>query len=272
MTGAIFQETAYLTNPSYQRSIEFFGRKMKKKQQIDSITYEDTIQKYHLFVQEIANYLSELGYDSSLDLSLKLSYLISNGYLSFDEIFHDDSLPSKEEISCCLGASIVKGYGCCRNYAKMHQDVFQELKRFSKQLYCYEGVCFAVEGVNHAANHVINLIPYEDIIYGIDLYNRNRLYHFRSPLWLEEVSKKPTFRVRYKPYYEVITGDSSFHDILSNIHGYQEYANKETIDPTFYTELKKKIISQMMDQWDQHHAFYEKTKTLKKEIYEGMPK
>lgn len=272
MRENIFNEKVYLKeDPGAMRWIkenrdEFLKRYLKEKE-----VFSNALKNYDSFISLVAKFIKDLGYTSSLEISLVLEYLIRNGYLSYNMEF-TDGVPNQEfEINSRFGTSILKGKGCCRNYSFMHYDIMQQLNKFIKLFYCYEKDSIFAQPKNAQANHVISLISYEDNVYGIDLYNGSRLFHFHKPYVLKEVSSKTGYELRYKPYYEMVMGESSIEDIKKTVSIFEEYCKKGFINPMEYEdEIKYGIKRDLMERQDELVGFHESTKQLKKEIVDEI--
>lgn len=272
MKKTIYNEDSYLSgDPSIIQHFEKSFAERENVWLIEKLYYQEALEKYEQFIAKVADLIRSLGYKNSLESSFCLSYLIHNGYLSHDLSFSDLPPDQEKEITCRFGINIVLGDGCCRNYSGMHRDVFQKLGLSSENLYCYQG--------NHAfnipkqsrANHVINLINYEGLAYGIDLYNLNNLFHFINPFSLAEISTTRRTLLRYKPYTEIEYGESTFEDILEKIKRFEEYASKRAINPFDYeANLKYELKRRIRREEDLYQDFHEETKLLKKEIKESV--
>jgi len=266
MAMSIYNEKNYLFNTDTLDTFQRMYDKNSERWKAEKSVFKDTLDKYDEFIYEVAKLLHELGYSSALECSLLISYLIDSGALSNDFIFMSKSPDPKKEISYKLGTSIVKGSGCCRNYANMHKDIFEVLQLPSDNFYCYQGLILKT-GFNKPANHVINLISHEENIYGIDLYNGNRLYHFSKPLVMSEVSTKTNRKLLYKPYYEITIGESDLENIKRRLKRFQDYSERGIINPFVYEdEIKYDAKRKINDSYDTLYDFHQKTKTLKREI------
>ena len=266
----IYNEENYLFNEEALQSFKDMYHERLIHWSKEKKDYRKTLKKYDKFIGEVAKFIKELGYHSCLDCSLILSYLIHHGYLSKDMVFKSGSYEPSTEISSRLGTSILTGMGCCRNVAGLQEDVFHELGIQTEPFYCYEGANLFHKEANRPANHVINLVFYDHNLYGMDLFNQNRLYSFRTPLILKEDSTHSGRRLRYKPYYEIIMG-ASVKDIKDKLYQFQDYAKRDVLSPfVFEDEIKYDAKRMMMESEDVLHDFHEKTKSLKREIVEGL--
>lgn len=233
----------------------------------DTEMYLKTISLYDSFLNELIDLLLSLNLNNSLEYSIALNYLIDKGYLSDSYIFkHKETF---EEVEGKLGMSIVTGKGCCRNISAFHKDIFDKLDIYSKQFYCYEGI---MSGVNSYSNHVINLVEYKDNLYGIDLHNNSILFHFKSPMVMKLISLINSGKLRYKPYYEIVTGESGIEDIKSTIEKFREYSELKPISPLEYDyDIKYSTRELMKSNKTKLENFSERTKVLKKDLVYNMP-
>ena len=268
----IFDEDVYLKG--CHESMEFFIgeylKRQKDKQQEQEL-FSSVFEKYDLFIAQVADLIKSLGYHSSIECSLVLSYLINKGILSKDLLFTPEPMKQSDEIITNFGTTIVRGNGCCRNFTALHEDVMKKLDYFVKQFYCFDpGIIFRNPHVAQA-NHVISLIEYNGNYYGIDLYNNENLFRFTRALVLRNISSVLSLKLYYKPYYEIITGDSNLDDINRNLRKYKQCCGKSILNPLAYeNELKPAIKKAMNKKWDYLMDFHEQTNPLKSEIVEEI--
>ena len=271
MAPSAYDEDNYLDgNPFYLRFFEeeYLKNKMKWHQELKD--FRPVFKLYDELITEIAIFIKHLGYTSSLDCSIILSYLINCGYLSHDLEF-SGKVPKEREIDSCMGTNIVIGNGCCRHFASMHTDVFSKLGIDTTRFYCYDGDNPFNRAKIASANHVINLIEYDGNMYGIDLYNNNRLFHFRNPFILTSITTYTNSELRYKPYYEITRGESTLEDIIAKIERFKEYSTRRFINPyDYYDGIKLETESRLRRSEDDMMDFHEETKMLKKEISEEI--
>ncbi len=264
MAVSIFNEKNYLLNPEVLDNFYEMHDDKKKRWDAERSVLGDKIELYDEFINEVAQLLHQLGFSSTLECSLMVSYLIKEGYFSSDKKFKKGSPDDKQELSYKLGTSIVRGQGCCRNYTEFLKDVFRILNIPTDNLYCYQGL--VKMGINKPANHVISLIKHQDGIYGIDLYNGNRLYRFKTPVILSELSTETSYKLLYKPYYEIVMGESDLRGIMDRIKRFQDYSEEHFISPFEYEYERDKVKERMESLECYLDRFHQNTKTLKYEI------
>ncbi len=180
MENNIFDEKKYLNkDPKSLEELYKIREKFSLFHSIEKIKYGDLLKEYNKFLRIFSEFLKTLDFNNSLEYGIAISYLIHNRYLCYDKDFKHEE--NKNEIDARYGLTILKGYGCCRNFSDITRDMMMLLDYFVKNLYCYQGNIYQVRNYRRkSANHVINLIEYDGVKYGIDLYNGCLLYHFKS--------------------------------------------------------------------------------------------
>ncbi len=212
-----------------------------------------------------------MGFNNSLEYGIAISYLIHNGYLCYDKDFKHEE--NKNEIDARYGLTILKGYGCCRNFSDITRDMMMLLDYFVKNLYCYQGNIYQVRNYRRkSANHVINLIEYDGVKYGMDLFNGCILYRFKNPIILESISETSCLRLANKPYYEIIRGENDIDDILKEIEDYSNEAKKSVISPLEYGEIKAAVTNSLNIRKNDLDGFHNETREMKKKIVRMMYK
>ena len=230
---SIYNEDLYLKN--YNKVSHFYEKlhdEMKNRCNNEKNNYSNLIDKYDEFILKVVELLKQLNIKSSIEYSLAISYLINEGYLSYDLKFIP--LPTNMELINRFGISIISGRGCCRNISDMHNQIFKNLNLYNKKLYCSQKQTPFYNLKNKSANHVITVIEYEDVLYGIDLYNFNKLYRFKNSLILKEISIYYDNILRYKPYHELITSESVIDNIYKNIKLFELESKKNTLSALIY--------------------------------------
>ncbi len=274
MAASIYNEEIYLNNDP--EALKEFQKEYQERQArilSEKEKFSNVIKNYDELITKVAAFIRSLGYKSAIDNSLLVSFLIRNAYLSHDLIFTDEPQDFNKEISSHLGTSIVAGNGCCRNYSRMHKDVFDKLGIPMRELYCYSGGNAAFGARNAQANHVVSLIEHDNQFYCLDLYNNNRLYRFKNSLILSELSIFSKTSLRYKPYYEIFTGESDIYKIIEQLDIFRRCAKQKSLSGFEYED---EIKYQMINRLHKLHYdcvfddFHEKIQPLKKEIHDEM--
>ena len=235
MAKNIYNENVYLSNDS--SAMMYFGEKREKnlRKQVDQrIKYIKIIEEYNRFLLVLRNFMKTLGLNSEIENAIALAWLERNGYLSFNKNITNGQ-EAKNEILGRYGMSILGGYCVCRNISEMAYDVLRLLDYYVKQLYVYQpNLSLPTSARLKQANHVINLIEHEGVNYGIDLCNGCGLYRFKNKLTLEKITQEIGGKLRYKPYYEFIVGQSTQEEIGKQLKQFEIDSKKRTIAPVEY--------------------------------------
>ena len=274
MKSTIYNEDRYLKG-DYKALRIFLSLQEEylEKIKIEQEAYKNLIEEYQYFLEQVVNLLKSLNLKTPLEYSIALSYLIEKGYLSDNKTMTRKE--SQKELISSYGTTIIRGYGCCRNYASLHKDILDKLKMYGKKLYCRQNTSFLpYKEKNYQANHVLTLIKEEDRLYGIDLYNYDHLYYFKKAFQLEEIALYSNQKIRYKPYYEIIMGESNIHIIEQTLKTFQkESEKKEKIPSIIYTdEIRFPLRKEQDKKIEQFEEFHIKNKILKKEISKELGK
>lgn len=270
MKKTVYNEDVYLNGD--KDALLYFANKYNTLQkQIDEEIYHYTelIDAYDLYIEYLAEFLASLKLKNAIEYSLALSYLIDKGVISISGTFKHQE--AKYELLSRFGISIITGVGCCRNVAAMHRDVFQQLDLYIKPFYCAEGENVFNRLKNNPADHVINLIQDNDTLYGMDLFNKERLYKFKDTFTMESISTYSKSYLLYKPYYELITGESSIEDIQTTLTSFALESQKPHINPLQYSdEIKYPIKSFMDSKTSEMETFKTRNKILTRYIYDQI--
>ena len=269
----IYNENVYLSGDK-EAMDTFLLRKERENllHVVERLKYEDTIREYNRFLLILRDFIKSLGFDTSLENAIALSYLIHHGYLTFDKNFKNEE--TKDEISARYGMTILKGYGCCRNYSDMGKDILMLLDYYVKNFYCYQpNLSLPKSARLKEANHVINLVEFDGCKYGIDLYNGCALYSFKDCFTLRKISSFDDGKLRYKPYYEILTGESTLEDIKRQLEDFKNESRKSHISFLVYEhDIRAQIVEFMNKHKDLFEDFHNETKSMKENIVLSLRK
>ena len=235
MSKFIYDEKIYLLNDT--DALKHFNE-LKNRNQIiynnELLLYKDLLKEYNKVIDKTAYLLKSINLHTSIEYSIAIKYLIEKGYLSNNLQFKQEE-PQKE-LKSNYGINIISGKGICRNYTDIHNDIMKVLNEYVKKFYCVNGI-HMFKGRKHTANHVLNLIKHNDILYGIDLYNACKLYRFIDEFTLKEIAYNSNTKLHYKPYYELITSNTDLEDIKLNLRIFKEESTKVYIKPLIYYDV-----------------------------------
>ncbi len=264
-----YDEKVYLKK---DKEVYDFFEERKKEHSFDYLEearlYKDIFKEYYKFEQKIVELLKSLNLSSTLEYSIALSYLIRKGYLSKDLNFEKKSPIPEIETNCAI--NIVNGKGVCRNFSDMHFGVMSRMNEYSKRFYCTNSFSM-IKARKNEANHVLNLIEYENVLYGIDLCNKARLFKFSNEFILKEISFDTNKKYRYKPYFEMVSEYSAFEQIDKNLKIFKEDSKKPHISAVqYYEDILPQVLGYLYSQKDTFMDFHNETKELKNNISEEM--
>ena len=274
MSNSIFNEDNYLNGD--KENLRLFAEDYQERQERwaqEKIRFANVLKNYQEFINIIAKIIKTLGLKNSLEYSMLIKVLIDNGFLSDKMDFVNKPPELSKEITSSFGTSIIVGRGCCRNYTRMQQDLFKQLDLPLFMYYCYEGMAFLSQAKNAEANHVVTLVTYENQVYGLDIYNGFRLFKFKDAFTLAEISTQTHYTLRYKPYFELIMGESSLPHIKNRIATFEKLSQSSFVNPFEWEEVikyntKRKIIE--LNEYCIPYEIHEATEELKKEIADEM--
>lgn len=230
--------------------------------------YGDIFKEYDKFLLELVELLKNINLSNPLEYSLALRYLIWNGYLSKDLKYN--RIESENELSKKYGINIILGEGCCRNFSDMHYDVMKRLNEYVRQYFCATRVLLKPLKATRA-NHILNIIEYDGLRYGIDLYNQAELFKFTDGFNLKDTNFYSNAKLRNKPYLNLIYTDETIDDIVNDVKMYEEDSKKIHLSPfIYYLDLIPAITERLNNQKDIFMDFHNETKIIKENICEGM--
>ena len=267
MGKSLYSEKIYLAND--QEAIQYFQEQRRKNliaREAHRLQYQEIIKNYNRYLLVLRDFMKSLGLNTEIENTIALAWLIKHGYISVDKEF--TGTEEKDEILGRYGLSIIEGKGVCRNYSEMAYDEMRLLNYYSKQLYCYwPNLSLPKSATVKKANHVINLIEHDGVIYGIDLYNGCALFHFTEPLTLERITLKTGKKIRYKPYYEYILGESTEQQIGAHLLDFEKSSKMKTISAIEYEdEIYPDTISFMNNHKNICEDFHRETQDMKEKL------
>lgn len=111
--------------------------------------------------------------NNSISVSLVLNRLLSKGYFSYNEkIISAVNRADIKEIIGFYGLNVPSGYVCCRHVADFYKNVFDKMDLDCIKIHClHDDNITREKAFNKEANHVVNLIKYNNMLYVYDLFN-----------------------------------------------------------------------------------------------------
>lgn len=273
-----YDERYYLTMIGVfeRRMLELWKEKVNEEKSNDVNNYFPLIDDYNLYVKTASKLVEELSIkDNSISMALMISALIESGTFSYDSFTKDsceDILISK------LGLNILNGTGCCRNVCSFINDIFNVLDRKNDILTVIKlEENNKKKALTSKANHMINLIYYNNTPYGFDMMsNMGSLYYFKSAFELLPVDSKEETYMYYKPYLEIVYQNRSFEYIKEKLKYLKESGKLAITQEEFswiITETDEKLCSNislvkdfLFDTNERMESINEKIKSIKSKL------
>ena len=256
-----------MTDLEREKYTEFFNtcctfckRKIKEEEEKKKDLYAD----YHKFIEMCAKLVNELGIPyNSISASYVIAFLIKHGHFSVDNKF-DNNTDVSDGVWEKTGFYVVGGTGCCRHIADFANDIYSELSINSIPFSCYIGNNIPSSILDDNANHLANLIYYEDIPYVYDLQNYSIL-RFIS----DKTAYNKNLDIKYYTFVPNYIGinydvDASLVDKL--MHDFYSASKKSGINKKELWEIERKTFDNFFKNLDLISDFSMDTKVLKKEI------
>ena len=200
---------------------------------LDSINNKEILEAYKKYISEVKELVDSLKIKNELLCSIIIELLIKRGFFSCSLSFKNVK-SHKESVKLHSGTSILLGVGCCRNYAAFYDDVFEGMYNHPTS---YGGV-LSDDDSTEKSNHVINLINYEDKIYGYDLFNGSP-YTFVTPHEMKP-DVESSQRLRYRSYWDLIkpNGDT-LNKIEENFKIYSQSVGSSIDQEDYKSKVKE---------------------------------
>ena len=265
MNYIIHDNTSFFTDKEYIAALTKERERWRAKCEEEKIRYKGALELYDGFISKTVEFLTYLGWSSSLELCDMSAYLIYNGYLSIGR--KKENKPIGEEIRHRLGTAIVCGGGVCRNNAGAVEDIFKCAKLPGDIIWN----CIYYSGLDYfsGGDHAINLIYYNDVPYGFDTYNGGIL-RFTSNFFLTSLNPKDKQRLLYKPYAEYIYGDRDYDKIIEKLKALKELSKNDPISFEEFLAIHKAVLDKMKEHKSDLGEFHESNEEIKSSIVEEI--
>lgn len=231
----------------------------------ENIVSKRALEKYNNLLIKYEQLLKLISLDNSISYLYNTSDLIKSGMFSYLKFISDD--PKFIEYHAHNGIHVVIGEGVCRNVASFTTDLMKNTSYFCENFFCY----FTKDKIEYddkmKANHVCNLIKYNNIYYVYDVYN-NEIFYFNNQYMLSTFENNNY--LYYCPLSELELSDMSSLEINKRIITFQETATKEKINyneiEQILEETRLKRFNHLCDINDFFYDTFEEKKELDKEI------
>lgn len=243
-----YDERYYLTmfGVVERRILKLWKEKVNVDKNEEMKNYSSLIDDYNSYIKLASKLVEELSLkDNSISIALTISVLIESGTFSYGNFLkgsYDDILDTK------LGLNVLNGMACCRNVSCFIDDIFSELDRECDVLTVVKlEENNQKKALTSKANHMINLIYYDNVPYGFDmLHNIGSLYYFKNAFEILPVDLKEETYMYYKPYIELVYGNRSFEYIKEKLKFLKENGRLSITQEEFkeiITETDEKLCS-----------------------------
>lgn len=232
----------------------------------DLSNYQDILKVYDLFLEKTNAFISLINSSfNDLEKAFVFEYMLYYGYLSFNKKFSVKNIHT--DIPFYLNSLvIILGNGVCRHIASFYADLFKDYPYITK----FTGI--HQKGINNSynkhANHVINIVNYHNIFYGIDFTNHDML-NFINSCKLQSITH-PEYFITYKTKLDLFLTNESIYDIKSKLLSYSESASLHKITIDEYQMIKMDIYKYMQKRKDLLEDYHQDTKEMKLEIKEKI--
>ena len=277
-----YDERYYLTMVGIRerRILELWKERVNIDKDEEINNYSSLIEEYNQYIKLASKLVQELSLkDNSISIALVISALIESGtfsYGSFNKDSYEDILTLK------LGLNVLNGIGCCRNVSSFTNDIFNALDRKCDVLTVVQlEEKNQKKALTSKANHMINLIHYDNVPYGFDMMNNmGSLYYFNNAFELLPIDTKEETYMYYKPYIEMVYQNRSFEYIKEKLKFLKQNGRLGITQEEFkgiITETDEKLCSNislvkdfLFDTNERIESINEKIKSMKRKKHKNI--
>ena len=213
-----YDERYYLSRfgTTERKLLEYWKERNKSDNEKEEEMYSSLISAYDSYIKLAGILINEISIDNSISKGVLISLLLQAGAFSYDEFKYgnvDDILNTR------LGLNVITGEACCRNVSNFMTDIFK-----SNGEYCENLTVTALnkkdkrKATREIANHMMNLISYNGILYGFDIFDSfGTLYYFLNEFELLPIDSKEHSFMYYKPYLDYVYNNLTFEDLKNRL-------------------------------------------------------
>lgn len=235
-----YDERYYLSRfgVAERKLLEYWKEKNKSDNEQEEKDNSSLISLYDEYIKLAGNLVNEVSLDNSISKGFIISILVYAGVFSYDDLKFknvDDILNTR------LGLNILNGEGCCRNFSHFTKDIFASNNEFCENLSVIElNERNKTQATREMANHMINLIEYEGVLYGFDTSCEfGELYYFINGFELLPIEEKAKAYMYYKPYLDFVYSYWTFEYLKEKLILLNENAGKRIKDAEYKDILKE---------------------------------
>lgn len=270
----LFNESFYLNENEYKKRLiknlyekeTYIFNYERQKENYDN---SSLITLYKDFLLETKNLIDLLHItNNDLEYAIVLEYLIHNGYLSYNQKFYPTS--NNIDLRYNLGINVITGNAVCRHISKFYSDIIDNKNNYPTEYRCqYDKNRNSFSSKFSLGNHIINLVFYKDVLYGIDLLNK-KIFSFINGIEMQTLDHDTPLYLRYKPFFDIINGAIDVENVRDNISLFKYYARCASLTYEEAYDIKKRIYSLLEEKKDLLNSFDNETSALKDEINKKM--
>ena len=201
--------------------------------------YKNKIILYNKFIELFSILLEKVGIeDNPISYLFLIKFFLGEGIFSIDGNKFKVTCGASEEFPGYMGLPIIYGYGSCRNISAFASDILTRIGIDNHLLYGYVKIDNPIFE-NNDANHVVNVINYNGIYYGIDVSN-GEIFKFLDEIRLKNMFKDKDVFFNNVPYTNLILTDVPVLDYSKRLKEYKESSLKGLIS---FDELNQMLVT-----------------------------
>ncbi len=232
----------------------------KNGKQLEFFNNFEALNIYYQYIALIQELFHDLKIRNELETALLIRSLIKNGYFSSKGKFVSKSVHS-DNIKYFNGINIILGQGCCRDFASFYVDIFAKI--FNHNL----TFCGITSNMAERSNHIVNLIKYEDALYGYDIAN-DSLLTFESKYRMHAIDN--SYFVEYRSFWDVFFSEYNFEQIRDHINEFG-LTTTSFISNQEYFRLQKELLKEIYRRNSNLLKCFDKsTKQIKEKVKEKL--
>ena len=266
-----YKDDSYLDN--YDKEVINYLYNVKERFNIDinknTTKYKDNIEAYDEYINFIAYLIKCMSLPNNIiSASIILSIITKMGVFSDNyKLFTNEKI--QDDLYGFLGINIVKGYAVCRHFASFQSDVLKKLGYMCEPFYCYMSNRDIIDADKKLANHAINLIEYNNSLYGFDSYN-NGLFSFVDNKKMKEMFVVDSHYIYYKPYINIMYNNETISSINNMIELFNNIKDKPDFDIREYKYIREMSEKMVLNNKGLLNDFHESSKKYIKRITDGL--
>lgn len=235
-----YDERYYLSKygKTERKLLEYWKEKHRteiEKEEKDNLSL---IFLYDEYIKLASKLINEVSLDNSISKCLLVSVLVYAGVFSYDNFKFENA---DDILYTRLGLNVINGEGCCRNFSHFTKDIFTSNNDYCENLaVMYLNKKDKRKATRGLANHMINLIKYNGILYGFDTSSQfGELYYFINGFELLPIEESAKSYMYYKPYLDFVYSYWSFQELKEKLMLLNENVGKRITENEYKDIVKE---------------------------------